>query len=109
MVGLSRLQTGDVAPQGRYSETTGFARKKELVPGNGNKVLRRVEIKKNVLVTGEAGWCLPGCFKVLRFFRGSVGKDPIDKLNRVKNRNLIVIVHIATDGDTAAWTSCDNH
>jgi hypothetical protein len=26
LVGLSRLQTGDVAPQGRYSETTGFAR-----------------------------------------------------------------------------------
>jgi hypothetical protein len=46
------------------------------VPGNGNKVLRRVEIKKNVLVTGEAGWCLPGCFKVLRFFiRKALGSN----------------------------------
>ena len=81
----------------------------KLVPGNGNKVLRRVEIKKNKLVTGGAGWCLRGYFKVLEFCRGPVGKDPIDKLNRMKNRDLIIIVHIPTDGDTAPWTSCDNH
>ena len=27
LAGLSRLQTGDVAPQGRYSETVDFARR----------------------------------------------------------------------------------
>jgi hypothetical protein len=79
------------------------------VPGNGNKVLRRVEIKKNVLVTGEAGWCLPGCFKVLRFFRGSVGKELIHQLKRMKDLNTVLLVHIPADRDPASWAPCNNN
>jgi len=60
LVGLSRLQTGDVAPQGRYSETTGFARgAPQLVNffDKNNTFLRR--IPKHIKEVPGAGLHFP--------------------------------------------------